>query len=153
MSASITMKKMPPDNCAVALSAELFADTWTVLILRGLFAGETQFDELLCSTGAASSILAVRLKKMHATGLLDRSDDCADGRKKHYGLTKKGRATAPLLLSLMQYGETWLVDKNQAMTQLLHTACGQYTRPNTACSHCGEGLKPSTVRVVMAQVL
>jgi DNA-binding HxlR family transcriptional regulator len=145
--------KSPPDNCAVALSAELFADTWTVLILRGLFAGDTQFDELLRSTGAASSILSVRLKKMLAMGLLSRSDDVADGRKKHYALTKKGRATGPLLLGLMQYGETWLVDQSQPKTQLLHTPCGQYTRPETLCSHCGEPLKPSAVRVVMAPTL
>jgi len=54
--------------------------------------------------GIATNILADRLKKLEAAGILASSPKDSDGRRLDYRLTKKGIDLAPLLLELLIWG-------------------------------------------------
>lgn len=54
--------------------------------------------------GIATNILADRLKKLEAAGILASSPKDSDGRRLDYRLTKKGIDLAPVLLELLIWG-------------------------------------------------
>ena len=54
--------------------------------------------------GIATNILADRLKKLQAAGIVETETDGADRRKLNYRLTEKGIDLAPVLLELLIWG-------------------------------------------------
>ena len=67
----------------------MLGDPWAVLVLRDvMFGNRRHFRELLagCEEGIASNILASRLKRLVAAGLLTR-DDARRGQRATYSLT------------------------------------------------------------------
>ena len=52
----------------------------------------------------ATNILADRLQKLEATGIIAAETDETDGRKVNYRLTKKGIDLAPVMLELLIWG-------------------------------------------------
>ena len=54
--------------------------------------------------GIATNILADRLKKLHAVGIVETETDGTDRRKLNYRLTEKGIDLAPVLLELLIWG-------------------------------------------------
>jgi len=54
--------------------------------------------------GIATNILADRLKRLQAAGIIAIEKSKADGRKLNYGLTEKGVDLAPVLLELLIWG-------------------------------------------------
>lgn len=95
-------------RCPIARSLELVGDRWTLLVLRDLLLlGKTRFRDFLDSPeGIASNILAARLKKLEAAGLLTRAADPDDRRRFVYTPTDKGLTLLPLLREMAAWGET-----------------------------------------------
>src|SRR5512135_2317877 len=54
--------------------------------------------------GIATNVLADRLKKLRAAGIISTEADPEDGRRVHYRLTEKGINLAPVLLELLIWG-------------------------------------------------
>ncbi len=54
--------------------------------------------------GIATNILADRLQKLEAGGVIIREAAAEDGRSTHYRLTAKGIALAPVLLEILIWG-------------------------------------------------
>jgi DNA-binding HxlR family transcriptional regulator len=54
--------------------------------------------------GIATNILADRLQKLAAAGILEAERASTDGRSIHYRLTEKGIALAPVLLEMLIWG-------------------------------------------------
>ena len=54
--------------------------------------------------GIATNILADRLRKLEATGIIAAEAEKADGRRVNYRLTEKGINLAPVLLELLIWG-------------------------------------------------
>ncbi len=64
--------------------------------------GFRQYKEFLGSgEGIATNILADRLKKLEAAGIVQAEADESDARKLNYRLTEKGIDLAPVLLELL----------------------------------------------------
>ncbi len=97
---------MPRSYCAINLSIEIVGDRWTLLILRDLmFDNRRHFGELLVSQEhIASNVLADRLKRLVAEGLLTRRDDPTHKQKAIYSLTEKGISLFPVLAQLGLWG-------------------------------------------------
>jgi DNA-binding HxlR family transcriptional regulator len=85
---------------------ELFGDRWSLLIVRDMMVrGFRTFREFLASgEGIASNILADRLKKLEAGGIVTAEAELSDGRKVNYRLTEKGIDLAPVMLDLLIWG-------------------------------------------------
>lgn len=93
-------------GCPVSISLERFGDRWSLLIIRDLMVrGFRTFKEFQESgEGIASNILADRLQKLEAAGIIIAHAEATDGRKVNYWLTEKGIDLAPVLLELLIWG-------------------------------------------------
>jgi len=90
-------------GCPVSVSLDLLGDRWSLLIIRDLMVrGYRSFHEFeSAGEGIATNILADRLHKLGAAGILATEPVAGDGRGVHYRLTPKGIALAPVLLELL----------------------------------------------------
>jgi DNA-binding HxlR family transcriptional regulator len=97
--------------CSIARALEVVGDRWTLLIVRDVAFGLRRFDELLDSLGVASNVLADRLNRLVAEGVLDRVRYRQRPERFEYRLTSKGGELGVALLALMQWGDRHLSDK------------------------------------------
>lgn len=97
-------------GCSIARALELLGDKWTLLIVRDLMWHERHtFQSLQASReGVPSNILADRLKRLAAWGLVTRAPYQQRPVRHAYSLTARGRALEPVLLQLMQWGHAEL---------------------------------------------
>lgn len=96
-------------GCPVSLALEILGDRWSLLIIRDLTVrGYRTFKEFRESgEGIATNILAVRLKKLEAAGIILAEGEPSDRRKVYYRLTEKGIDLAPVLLDLLIWGSRY----------------------------------------------
>lgn len=94
-------------GCPINLTLEAFGDRWSLIILRDLMFGRSRtFRALKAGSleGIATNILADRLKRLTANGLLSRSDDPGHKQKAIYSLTEKAIALVPLMAAMGSWG-------------------------------------------------
>jgi DNA-binding HxlR family transcriptional regulator len=93
-------------GCPVSLALELLGDRWSLLLIRDMMVrGYRTFREFQhAGEGIATNILADRLRKLEAGGLVQPEPAAEDGRSQHYRLTEKGIALAPAMLELLIWG-------------------------------------------------
>ncbi|MEO7548520.1 MAG: helix-turn-helix domain-containing protein [Ramlibacter sp.] len=132
--------------CSIARTLDVIGEWWTLLILRDLFVGMTRYDEIQQDLGIASNVLAARLKRLLAAGLIRREAAPDDGRSWNYALTAQGRDLYPVLLSLMAWGDKWMTPPGRQPVLMVHAACGQVTAPVPACSVCSKPLPLEEIR-------
>lgn len=87
----------------MSIALEEFGDRWSLLIIRDLMVRAYRtFKEFQESgEGIATNILADRLRKLAAAGIITLERDEADKRKVNYRLTEKGIDLAPVMLELL----------------------------------------------------
>lgn len=94
--------------CPVACSLDVFGDRWTLLVVRDLLLGKSRYKDFRASPeGIPTNILADRLKTLVASGIARQIPDAAGSRHLTYELTDKGRALAPLLRRMRDWGLKW----------------------------------------------
>ena len=93
-------------GCPVSISLELLGDRWSLLIIRDLMIrGFRTFRDFEQSgEGISTNILADRLEKLGATGIITAEVEESDRRRVNYRLTEKGIDLAPVLLELVIWG-------------------------------------------------
>lgn len=93
-------------GCPVSISLEALGDRWSLLIIRDLMVrGYHTFKEFLDSgEGIATNILADRLKRLEAAGIIVSKTEKTDRRKLSYRLTEKGVDLAPVLVEILIWG-------------------------------------------------
>lgn len=96
-------------GCPVSISLERFGDRWSLLLIRDMMVrGHTTFKEFQESgEGIASNILADRLERLQASGIVETEPDKTDGRRLIYRLTEKGIDLAPVVLDLLLWAAKW----------------------------------------------
>ncbi|MEP3225398.1 MAG: helix-turn-helix domain-containing protein [Parasphingorhabdus sp.] len=107
------MSQPHKQTCPVAASLNIMGDSWTLLIVREAFNGATRFTEFQSQTGIAKNLLASRLTTMINAGLLEKQDIGTHGARHAYQLTEKGRALAPIMVALSQWGNEWVYGKGK----------------------------------------
>jgi DNA-binding HxlR family transcriptional regulator len=96
----------PRSGCAINAAVEVLGDPWAMLVLRDVMFGDRRhFRELLagCEEGIATNVLASRLKRLVAAGLLTR-DDARRGQRATYSLTEAGIQVLPIMVALGTWG-------------------------------------------------
>jgi DNA-binding HxlR family transcriptional regulator len=88
------------------MSLELLGDRWSLLIVRDLMVrGFHTFKQFRASgEGIATNVLADRLEKLEAGGIIKAEPDLGDARRVNYRLTEKGIGLAPVMLELLLWG-------------------------------------------------
>jgi DNA-binding HxlR family transcriptional regulator len=95
----------PRSGCPINATIEMIGDRWTLLVLRDVMFGNRHFRELQkhSEEGIASNILADRLRRLVAGGLLTR-EDVGRGRRATYSLTEAAIALVPVMAALGSWG-------------------------------------------------
>jgi DNA-binding HxlR family transcriptional regulator len=123
--------------CPIAHSTGLVGDRWSILIVRELLMGESRFQALQAQTGATSQMLAARLKRLEADGLLTRSTYSERPVRHEYRLTPKGVGLAPVILALRTWGETWCKPPGEALAvRMFHRTCNTEVDLDGRCPTC-----------------
>jgi DNA-binding HxlR family transcriptional regulator len=94
-------------GCPINLTLEMLGDRWSLIVIRDLmFGNHRHFRELLTRSqeGIASNILADRLKRLEAAGLVSRRDDPSHKQKAIYSLTEASIELVPLLAHMGGWG-------------------------------------------------
>jgi DNA-binding HxlR family transcriptional regulator len=94
-------------GCPINLTLEAVGDRWSLIVIRDImFGNRRHYRELLnrSEEGIASNILAQRLKRLVAMGLLSRRPDPAHQQKTIYSLTEPAIELVPLLAQLAAWG-------------------------------------------------
>ncbi len=93
-------------GCPVSIGLEIFGDRWSLLIVRDMMIrGFRSFKDFQSAgEGIASNVLASRLRRLEAAGIISAERHAADARRIDYRLTAKGIDLAPALLELLIWG-------------------------------------------------
>jgi len=108
-------------GCPLNASVEMLGDRWSLLILRDMMLrGFRTYRQFLASyEGIATNILADRLRKLQAHGIIAAKPDTSDGRKLSYSLTAKGIDLAPVLTEMVLWAAAHEKTENQALVRLM----------------------------------
>jgi len=106
-------------ECPLNASVEMLGDRWSLLIIRDMMLrGWRTFKEFLEGyEGIATNILADRLRKLVAYGILTTDRDPSDGRRLIYSLTAKGIDLAPVLTEMVLWAAAHEPTGNQALVR------------------------------------
>jgi DNA-binding HxlR family transcriptional regulator len=115
---------------------QIIGDRWAMLILRSIFTGINQFQEILKVTAIATNMLSNRLSELCEDGVLTTREVPGDSRRIEYKLTKKGIATYPIIIALLQWGDKWLPSPEGPPLILTHTPCNSPLKLEMICSSC-----------------
>lgn len=101
--------KSPDAVCAVEQALNVVGDTWTLLILRDVARGFSRFDQLVAELGLSRRVLAERLRHLVAHEVLERRAYQHAPARYDYVLTERGEALLPMLVTLQDWGDRWLL--------------------------------------------
>ena len=92
-------------DCPISSALDLLGDKWSLLVMRDmLLRGKSHYRDFLASEeGIATNILADRLARLEAAGLIARTGDDPRSGKQEYRATSKGKDLIPLLLEMMAW--------------------------------------------------
>jgi DNA-binding HxlR family transcriptional regulator len=93
--------------CPIAVGAEIFAERWTPLVVRELFAGSTRFNDLQRGLPRIpKATLVQRLRYLERSGVVERATDPGRG-EGGYRLTAAGQELAAVAVQLGEWAKRW----------------------------------------------
>lgn len=102
--------------CPIACTLDLVGDKWSLLVVRDLLLGRTQFKEFSASPERiASNILSSRLAKLVDHGLVERFPAPDGSRRDAYRLTAKGASLAPVIKAITKWGLEYVEGAEQRL--------------------------------------
>ncbi|RIK97150.1 MAG: transcriptional regulator [Proteobacteria bacterium] len=129
-----TLDKEP---CSVARTVAVIGDRWTLLILRDCFLRVRRFEAFQTRLGITRHLLADRLRKLVAFGVLERVAYQDSPKRYEYVLTERGLALHPVLMSIVHWGDVHMSDARGRPMLHEHKSCGHVFDPVMTCSVCG----------------
>jgi len=123
-----------PRPCTIAASLAVIGEKWSLLVVRELSLGVHRFDAIQRNTGAPRDILASRLRRLEAEGVVERSLYQEHPPRHEYRLTRAGNELRPVLLALAEWGDRWTSEHTRA--RWVHE-CGHELDLHHTCAACG----------------
>jgi DNA-binding HxlR family transcriptional regulator len=124
-----------PANCAVGAAVAILGERPTFLVLREAFNGVRRFADMQRRTGIPRQVLSDRLAHLVQEGLLRKVPyrDSGQRSRHEYRLTAKGLDLYPVLVGLMQWGDTYAAGPDGPPVVLRHRDCGEPVHLQLAC--------------------
>jgi DNA-binding HxlR family transcriptional regulator len=92
-------------RCPVSCTLDLLGDRWSLLVIRDAMRGKRRYAEFLASPeGIPTNILAARLKRLVADGLLTSRRYSEHPPRLEYLLTPKGEDLRPVMRAMVDWG-------------------------------------------------
>ena len=99
------MKPVSRANCPIHRATNEMGDQWSLLILREFFLeGTRRFRDLEEQLGLSPNTLSTRLKRLEEAGIVVREMYSTHPPRSEYKLTEKGRALAPVMNAIYDWG-------------------------------------------------
>ena len=133
-------------NCSIARTLELVGERWTTLILRDVFLGVRRFEELQGDLGVARNVLAARLERLLAAGVLEKVPYQSRPLRHEYRLTEKGLDLWPVLFELMRWGDRHASSPGGPPVLVRHRGCGGIIGERRICGRCSQPVGIADVR-------
>ncbi len=131
-------------NSQVAQALTVIGDRWAFMIIRDVYLGARQFEELRRRSNAARGTLTSRLKKLVQHGILYKNPYRTSPIRYEYRLTGKGLDLYPVVLTMWQWEMKWGQGR-YLPPELIHKTCGRSMRPLFRCGKCHADVKPQDV--------
>ena len=96
-------------QCSIARTLDLVGSWWSLLIVRDAMLGARRFKHFQKSLGIAKNTLTTRLNQLVEGGILTKVAAADGSAYEEYQLTEQGRALAPIIIALAQWGDKWAV--------------------------------------------
>ncbi len=96
-------------SCPITSVLDIVGDKWTLVVVRDLFLGRHRYGDFLASPeGIPTNILADRLKRLEAAGIVKREQYQDNPPRAEYYLTRKGAALGPILRAMREWGKQYI---------------------------------------------
>jgi DNA-binding HxlR family transcriptional regulator len=128
----------------MASALAFLGEKWSFLVVRELSLGVHRFDAIARNTGAPRDILAGRLRRLEAEGVLEKRLYQEHPPRFEYRLTDAGKELRPILLSLAQWGDRWASPPRSTVWE--HD-CGAELEVEHTCAACGGAVTGSDIRI------
>jgi DNA-binding HxlR family transcriptional regulator len=125
---------MVPRPCSVEAALAVIGEKWSLLVVRELAYGVHRFDSIVRNTGAPRDILTNRLRRLESSGVVEKRQYSEHPPRFEYHLTQAGTELRPVLLSLGQWGDRWVVE---VPTMRFEHTCGEELELVHTCKACG----------------
>lgn len=95
--------------CPITFALNVFGDKWSLLIIRDLLFKQKKYysDFLTSAEKISTNILADRLTKLEAEGIISKSPDPQHNSKYIYRLTPKGQDLTPLIIEMTVWSSVY----------------------------------------------
>ena len=133
------------EQCSLARTVAVIGDRWSLLVLRECFLRTRRFEEFQSRLSITRHLLADRLKKLVKFGVLRRVKYQDRPVRYEYILTQRGLDLYPIVMSIVHWGDTHMVDERGRPLLHQHKSCGKDFDPVMICSECGEPLNAKQV--------
>ncbi len=131
--------------CSVWRALEVLGDVPTLLILESIWLRDLRFDAIKARTCQSKPLIADRLKKLAASGILDRRLYCAKPARYEYHLSTKGLDLFPVTMMLFRWERIWSARREIVQMNLIHNGCGASVSPEPMCGNCQTILRPRDI--------
>ena len=119
-----------PDKKAVAWTARLLGDTWSLLIICELLEGTKRFGEIQEGLGKINpQTLSGRLKLLEHCGIITRKAYAEIPPRVEYDLTEKGYGVSEIVQALAAYGKNYMHEVASEMPPCPGEECPPETLP------------------------
>ena len=108
------------EQCSLARTVAVIGDRWSLLVLRECFLRVRRFEEFQSRLSITRHLLADRLKKFVKFGVLRKVKYQDRPVRYEYILTQRGLDLYPIVMSIVHWGDTHMVDERGR--PLLHRA-------------------------------
>src|ERR1700743_1340465 len=137
--------ELEEEACSVARTLGVIGGPWALLILRECFLRTRRFEAFQSALGITRHLLAERLKKLVRTGILRRVPYQESPKRHEYILTQKGLDLYPIMMAIVHWGDTHMVDERGRPLLHQHRKCGKIFDPVLVCSECADPLNAKEV--------
>lgn len=133
--------------CSVARTLAVIGERWTLLVLRDCFLKIRRFEDFQVRLGIGRPILADRLNRLVAHGVLAKVAYQQRPVRHEYRLTPKGLDLYPVVMSIVHWGDVHMAGTGGRPLLHRHVDCDHLFDPVMTCSECGEALQARDVVV------
>lgn len=142
-------KTYDAEVCSIARALEVIGERWSLLIVRdAVFRHTTRFNDFQGDLGIATNVLTTRLNALVGSGVMRRQRYSEQPEVHEYVLTDMGRALAPALVALTEWGDRWVTDGEPPILYR-HSGCGGHVAQQTVCSQCGPVDDPGAIEAAL----
>ncbi|MCF6288217.1 MAG: helix-turn-helix transcriptional regulator [Proteobacteria bacterium] len=131
--------------CSIAKSLAVIGDRWTLLIIRDCFLGTKRFDDFQKQIGVTRHVLSDRLNKLVEAQVLQKFEYQNKPTRYEYCLTQMGKDIFPIIISLAQWSNKWILAEDEVAIVYKHLQCDTITHAVMGCSNCGEEINPRDI--------